>query len=142
MIIVDANVLLYAFNADAPEHGASAKWLQQVLAGTETIGLPLVTVWAFLRISTNSRLWPDPLPASDAFRIVNELLSLPGVILLQPGARHLEILEGLVKKCRATGPLLTDAVLAALALEHGAALASTDRDFSRFDGLRRINPIA
>jgi toxin-antitoxin system PIN domain toxin len=139
--IIDANILLYAYNADTPEHAASAAWLQRAVAGRDPLGIPLPVVWAFLRISTNARLWPDPLPAREAFRIIKELLALPGVVLLQAGARHLEILEQLVTKCKATGPLMTDAALAALALENGAALASTDRDFSRFDGLRRINPL-
>ena len=140
MTIVDANILLYAYNADAPEHGQSADWLERVLASTETVGLPVVVIWAFLRISTSARLWPDPLPAAAAFRIIKELLALPGVIVLHPGPRHLEILEELVTKYKAAGHLVTDAALAALALENGAALASTDRDFSRFEGLRWINP--
>ncbi|MDR3700842.1 MAG: PIN domain-containing protein [Candidatus Sulfopaludibacter sp.] len=141
MIIVDANILLYAYNADAPEHAASAAWLERALMGSETIGLPLPVIWAFLRIATNARLWPEPLPSREAFRIVKELLALPGVILVQAGARHLEILEELVTKCKATGPLMTDASLAALAEENGATLASTDRDFSRFDGLRWVDPM-
>ncbi len=142
MIVLDANILLYAYNADAPEHAASAAWLERAVAGRDPVGLPLMVVWAFLRISTNPRLWPDPLPAREAFRIVKELLALPGVVLLQAGTRHLEILEQLVTRCKAAGPLLTDAALAALALENGATLASTDRDFGRFDGLRWINPLA
>jgi toxin-antitoxin system PIN domain toxin len=141
VIIVDANILLYAYNADAPEHAVSAAWLERVLAGGEAIGFPWLVIWAFLRISTNARLWPNPKPAAEAFRVVNELRGLRGAIFLQAGARHLEILEELVRKGKATGPLMTDAVLASLAIENGAALASTDRGFSRFAGLKWINPL-
>jgi hypothetical protein len=140
--LVDANILLYAYNADAPEHAPSAAWLERALAGPETIALPLLVVWAFLRLSTNPRVWPSPKTAAEAFGIMKELLALPGVVLLQPGSRHIEILEALVTTYKATGPLMTDAVLAAMALESGATLASTDRDFSRFENLRWINPLA
>lgn len=142
MTLVDANILLYAYNADAPEHAQSAAWLEQILAGPDTVGLPLPVLWAFLRISTNPRIWPNPKPAAEAFKIVGELLALPGVILLQAGPRHLELLESLIAKYKAAGPLVSDAVLAAMALENGAALASTDRHFSRFENLRWINPLA
>jgi toxin-antitoxin system PIN domain toxin len=107
-----------------------------------TIALPLLAVWAFLRLSTNPRVWPNPKTAAEAFGIVMELLAVPGVVLLQPGARHIEILEALVTRYKATGPLMTDAVLAAMALECGGRLASTDRDFSRFENLRWFNPLA
>jgi len=140
--LLDANILLYAYNADAPEHTASAAWLERALASSELIALPLLVVWAFLRLSTNPRVWPNPKTAAEAFGIMKELLALPGVELLQPGARHIEILEALVAKYKATGPLMTDAVLAAMAMESGATLASTDRDFSRFEDLRWINPLA
>ncbi len=140
MILVDANILLYAYNADAPEHAASAAWLERTLAEGETLGLAWPVIWAFLRISTNARLWPHPLPAAEACAIVKELVAQPGVLLLQPGARHLEILQELITRYKAMGPLVSDAALAAVALENGAALASTDRDFSRFDRLRWTHP--
>ncbi len=141
MILLDANILLYAYNADAPEHKAAARWLAKLIAGNETIALPWVTLWAFIRIGTNPRIWPSPLPAQEAFAIIGELLKQPGIVVLQPGPRHGEILQKLVSECRATGPLVTDAVLAALALEHGASLASTDQDFRRFPDLRWVNPL-
>ena len=141
MIVVDANILLYAYNADAPEHATSAAWLERTLAGGGTVGLPWLVIWAFLRISTNARLWRNPLPPADAFRIVKELAAQPGVVLLSPGPRHMEILEEWVTRYKATGPLMSDAALAAIAWENGAALASTDHDFSRFDRLRWINPV-
>jgi toxin-antitoxin system PIN domain toxin len=139
--LVDVNILLYAHNVDAPQHAASAAWIQRMLAGQDSIGLTLPVVWAFVRVSTNPRFWPSPMTAAKAFGVVKELLALPGVQLIQPGARHIEILEALVTKYKATGPLVSDAVLAALAIENGAALASADLDFSRFENLRWINPL-
>lgn len=142
MIILDANVLLYAYNADAPQQRAAAEWLTEVVNGGEAIGLPWITVWAFLRISTNSRLWSNPLPAEQAFAIVGELLAQPGTVLVLPGPRHLELLRQLVSEFGATGALLSDAVLGALALENGATVASTDQDFRRFPAVKWVNPVA
>lgn len=141
MTIIDANVLLYAYNADAPQQRAAAQWLKELFQSGETVALPWMTVWAFLRICTNSRIWANPWPAKDAFAIIDEWLAQPGVVILQPGPRHLKLLEALTIEHGVSGPLVTDAVLAALALEHGATLASTDQDFSRFRGLRWIDPL-
>lgn len=141
MIVVDANILIYAYHADAPLHKAAARWLEDVLDGAEIIGLPWITLWAFLRISTNPRLWPNPKSAEDAFQVMQDLLAQPRVVIVGPEARHPELLQRLVVEHRASGPLLTDAVLAALALEHGATLASADQDFSRFTDLRWVNPL-
>jgi toxin-antitoxin system PIN domain toxin len=138
--VLDANVLLYAYNADAPQHAAAAAWLNELFSGQEMIGLPWATIWAFLRISTNARLWPNPKPAKEAFEIVREWLDRPGIVILEPGPRHVQILERLVMGHRVSGPMVSDAVMAAIALEYGAILASTDRDFSRFTDLRWINP--
>lgn len=142
MTIVDANVLLYAYNSDAPQQAAAAGWLANLLDSGESVALPWVTIWAFLRVATNSRIWASPMPARDAFTIVRDWLAQPGVVALQPGPLHGKILEKLVNDYAATGPLITDAVLAALALEHGAVLASTDQDFRRFPDLRWLNPLA
>lgn len=141
MTVIDANVLLYAYNADAPQQGAIARWLAQLFESNEVVALPWVTVWAFVRISTNPRIWENARSAEEAFGIVSDWLAQPAVVLLQPGPRHRELLESLVLKHHATGPLVTDAVLAALAIGNGALLASTDQDFSRFRGLRWINPL-
>ena len=141
MTIIDANQLLYAYNADAPQQKASALWLQELLESGEIIGLPWVTMWAFIRISTNSRIWANPKSARDAFVITGEWLRQPGVVPLHPGPRHAEILEKLISDHGATGPLVTDAVLAALAMENGALLVSTDQDFRRFPTLRWLNPL-
>lgn len=142
MTIIDANLLLYAYNADAPQQRPVAQWLAKLFRSGETVALPWVTVWAFIRISTNSRVWDNPRAAHEAFRIAGEWLAQPGVVALQPGPLHAEILEKLVSEHGATGALVTDAVLAALAIEHGALLASTDQEFRRFPDLRWINPLS
>jgi toxin-antitoxin system PIN domain toxin len=140
--LIDANLLLYAYNADAPQQSAAARWLTDLFESTETVALPWISIWAFIRLSTNSRIWNNPLPPQHAFAIVSEWLALADVVLVQPGPRHSEILQRLVTEHNATGPLVTDAVLAALALENGALLASTDQDFARFRGLRWVNPLS
>jgi hypothetical protein len=141
MTIVDANIFLYAYNADAPQQRAASRWLSELLGSGETIGLPWLTLWAFIRISTNSRIWANPRPVREAFAIVREWLVQPGVIPLNPGPLHAEILEKLVGNYGAAGSLVTDAVMAALAMEYGAALASTDQHFRRFPDLRWLNPL-
>ena len=142
MILLDANLLLYAYDADAPQHPAATAWLEKTIRGSETIGLPWVAIWAFLRVTTNARLWPKPKTLDEAFDAVRDLVRQPGVVIVNPGTRHGEILEKLVREHRATGSMVSDAVLAALALENGATLASSDQDFSRFRDLRWINPLA
>lgn len=142
MTILDANILIYAYNEDAPEQRQISTWLAELFVGQEQIGLAWLTLWAFIRISTHPRLTATPLPAAQAFRIVRTLLEEPGVTVIEPGPRYAEIFEHLVVNYRISGPIMTDAALAALAIEHGATLASTDRDFSRFPNLRWINPLA
>jgi hypothetical protein len=141
MTILDANVLLYAYNADAPQQPVAARWLRELLESGEPIALPWVTVWAFIRVATNSRIWSNPLSAKQVFAILEEWIAQPGVVVLQPGPRHPEILKRLILEYGVTGPLVTDAILAALALENGAFLASTDQDFRRFPELRWTNPL-
>ena len=142
MTIVDANLLLYAYNADAPQQPVAARRLKEIFESGETIALPWMSLWAFVRISTNSRIWNNPRSAKDAFALIREWLAQPGVVVLQPGPRHAEILESLVVDHGATDALLTDAALAALAIENGAALASTDQDFRRFPEPRWLEPLA
>ena len=142
MTVIDANLLLYAYNESAPEQAAAAEWLTKLVESDETIALPWVSIWAFLRISTNARVFPNARSVKEALAIVREWLSQPGVVLLQPGPRHFEILERLALRYAVNGPLLTDAVLAALAIENGAVLASADQDFRRFPEVRWVNPLA
>lgn len=140
MILLDANVLIFSHHERAPEFRRMNDWLKAELQQGQKIGLSWITVWAFLRIVTNQRL-PNPLPAELAFQRIRRLLEHPQFSRLEPGDRHLEIMEALVEQGQATGAMISDAVLAAIAIEHGAILASTDRDFSRFPGLRWIDPL-
>jgi uncharacterized protein len=140
--LVDANLLLYAYNPRAEQHERSRAWLEAALSGPDLVRFAWATLWAFLRISTNPRAFEHPLSASEAIAVIAALLDQPNVGILEPGERHGEILRGLVLDGQATGPLVMDAALAAIAVEHGATLCTTDRDFSRFPGLAWTNPLA
>lgn len=142
MILLDVNILLYAFDENSSHHRGIRPWLQELLSGPEELGIPWLTLWAFVRIATNSRISEIPLEPRAAIRTLQDLLAWPRVRIVEPGPHHMRIFEELVVECQASGPRVTDAALAALAIEHGATLASTDRDFSRFPDLRWINPLA
>lgn len=142
MILVDANLLLYAYDASSEHHARAREWLEETLSAPDPVGFPWVTLLAFLRITTNPRALRNPLTLADATAIVSSWLAQPCASLVHPGERHWEILSGLLASAQARGPLLMDAHLAALAIELGAALATNDRDFARFDGLRVVNPVA
>ena len=141
MILVDANLLLHAYNPRSVEHDPARVWLESVLSGPGLVRFGWLTLWAFLRISTNPRVFERPLHMAEARDIVASWLGQPNVGILDPAERHWEILGGLLTAGQVTGPLVTDAVLAALAIEHGATLQTTDRDFARFDGLKWSNPL-
>jgi toxin-antitoxin system PIN domain toxin len=141
MILVDANLLLYAYDSTAPEHRKARRWLEDVLAEPEPVLLPWQSIHAFLRIATNPRAWRTPLTIEEARAIVDEWLSLPNVLTPSAGERHWEILREFLSDSQCHGPLVTDAVLAALAVEHGATLCTNDRDFTRFPKLRFVNPL-
>jgi len=141
MTLVDANVLLHAYNASSSHHSAARQWLERAFAGPEPVCLAWATILAFLRIGTNPRAFPEPYSLEEATALVSEWLSVPSLRVLDPGERHWEILRSLLPAAQARGPLVMDAHLAALAIEHGAILCSTDRDFTRFPGLRWRNPI-
>lgn len=142
MKIVDANILLYAYNSDAQHHHAARRWIVDSFNDSEPVGLPWISLLAFLRISTNPRAYPNPLAIERAQAIVEEWLQHPIVFIPQPEHRHWKILSDLLIHDQVRGPLVTDAHLAALAIEHGATLFSTDRDFARFSSLKFVNPLA
>jgi toxin-antitoxin system PIN domain toxin len=142
VILVDANLLLYAHHPRAEHHATSRAWLEATLSGPELVRFTWLTLWAFLRIATNPRVFERPLSTPEADAVVSSLLAQPTAGILEPGERHWEILRGLMRDGQTTGPLVMDAVVAAIALEHGATLCTTDRDFSRFAGLRWTNPLA
>lgn len=141
MILVDANILLYAYDVRSPHHEAAREFWERRLSETPPVGLAWITVAAFLRIGTNTRAFARPLALAEATRAVSSWLARPMVGLVGPGPGHWAILADLLARSRATGPLVADAHLAALAMEHGARLCSTDRDFARFPGLDWQDPL-
>jgi toxin-antitoxin system PIN domain toxin len=141
MILVDANILVYAYNPSAERHAAAKRWLEAAVAGPVPVRLAWVTVLAFVRIMTHSQVFRRPLSLREAVAIVDEWLGHPTVSVLDAGERHWPILRGLLLDGQAAGPLSTDAYLAALAIEHGATLHTTDRDFARFPGLKVVDPL-
>jgi toxin-antitoxin system PIN domain toxin len=142
VILVDANLLLYAYHPRAAQHGESRAWLEATLSGAELVRFAWLTLWAFVRIGTSPRAFDRPLSLSEAERAVSSWLAQPNAGILEPGERHWTLLGALAREGQATGPLFTDAVLAAIAVEHGATLHTTDRDFARFPGLKWRNPLA
>lgn len=141
LLLVDANLLLYAYDASSAYHQRARAWLKEAMSQPQPFGLAWQTVLAFLRISTNARILEQPLLVGEAVAIVSEWLAQPTTTMLEPGGRHWNILSSLLTTAQAFGPLVMDAHLAALAIEHGALLCTTDRDFSRFQGLRTLNPL-
>ena len=141
MIVVDANLLLYAYDSASPRHTSSRRWLEKVLSGEEVVGLPWLTIGAFLRIVTNPRLPGLRFEAAEAAAVVDSWLDQPNVLVLAPADGHWEILRRLTIEGQARGPLVTDAQLAAVTIEFGGVLHTTDRDFARFPGLRWTNPL-
>lgn len=140
-MIVDANVLLYARNAVDPRHELARGWLEAALNGDTRVGLPWQTLTAFLRIATNPRAFPDPLAPDVAWHQVEEWLDAPRAWMPQPTRQYRQVLGRLIAAHRVRGPLVTDAQLAALAIDHGVALVSTDADFARFAEVRWVDPL-
>lgn len=135
MNVVDANVLLYAVNRQSAHHDAARSWLTAALSGGEVVGLPWVSLLAFIRVSTSRRIFQSPLTPADAMSVVESWTAQPAVVPVEPTSRHLPILRGLLEQAGTAGNLTTDAHVAALAIEHGAQIVSFDRDFERF-GIR------
>jgi uncharacterized protein len=142
VILVDANVLLYAYQPRSESHQRCRAWIEEAFSGEEPVCLAWVTVLAFVRISTNPRIFEQPLLLAEAAAAVSSWLERPSVSVLEAGERCWEIFRQLLVKAQASGPLVMDAFLAALALENGATLVTTDRDFSRFPNLKVRNPVA
>ena len=140
MIIVDANVLLYAYNPASQHHAACRGWLESALNGSEQIGFPWQTILAFVRIATNPRVFTRPLGAVEAASIVDDWFACPQAVCVEPADGYWEMLKVQLADAQVAGPLVTDAALATLARQHGARLCTTDRDFSRFAGLKTIDP--
>jgi toxin-antitoxin system PIN domain toxin len=141
MILLDANLLIYAVNGDAPLNRKARPWLESALSGPEAVGFPWSVLLAFLRLTTRPGLFRRPLPADTAFDLVDCWLDRAPATIVHPGPRHLAILRELIEPLGTGGNLASDAHLAALAIEHGAELCSSDTDFARFRGLKWRNPL-
>lgn len=142
MKIVDANLLLYAVNEDAPLHRKAKAWFEKLLSGTETVGFEWTVLLAFLRLSTRTALFPTPLGMDEAIALIRSWLSQPCAVIVHSNERHLNLLEELLGPLGTAGNLTSDAHLAAVAQEHGAELCSCDTDFARFPGIRWTHPLA
>lgn len=141
MILVDVNLLLYATMDSHPRHERARGWLEEKLNGVTGVGLPWSSLLGFVRIASNSRVFRRPMSVETAWGYVEEWLALPPVFVPEPAERHAEILRKLLPEA-GRAELVPDARLAALAIEYGLTLQTTDRDFSRFTGLKWEDPLA
>ena len=140
-MLIDANLLLYAVHERAERHATAADWLAEQLNGPRRVGLPWQSLGAFLRIATHPRAFERPLPASVAWARVTDWLSAPVAWIPEPGPEHARILGQIIAAHDVRGNFIPDAFLAALAVEHGLTVYSTDTDFARFDEVRWENPL-
>jgi uncharacterized protein len=141
VIVLDANILLYAYDSSSARHSQSRAWVEHVFSEEALVGIPWQTVSAFLRIVTDASLPGPRFTTEEAARVVDRWLEQPNVRFLAPGEEHWSLLRPMLIAGQARGPMVTDAGLAALTVEHGGVLYSTDRDFARFPGLRWSNPL-
>lgn len=141
-MLLDANLLLYAVHKRSGQHEAAAAWLTEQLNGSRRVGFPWQSLAAFLRIATHSRAFQRPLAPAVAWERVTDWLAAPVAWIPEPGPEHARVLGDLVVRHEVRGNLVPDAQLAALALEHGLTVYSTDTDFARFREIRWQNPLA
>ena len=142
MIVLDANILLYAYDTEAAQHRSARAYVQRVFSAPDLIGIPIHSVAAFLRIMTHTGLRIGRFSLEEAIEIVDEWFVLPQVRMLVPGDRHWSMLRNTILEGHAAGRLVTDAEIAAITIEYGGELQTNDRDFARFPGLRWKNPLA
>lgn len=141
MILPDVNLLVYAYNLDAPLHLQAKRWWEACVGGSQPVAIPWVVALGFLRVMTSRVALQQPMEMDVALGHLRRWLESPTVLILQPGPRHLAILASFADTGILHGSLLTDAHIAALAIEHQAVVHSNDSDFSRFPGLRWSNPL-
>jgi toxin-antitoxin system PIN domain toxin len=142
VILTDVNVLVYAYRTDAPQHQAYRDWLEQAVNGDEAYGLSDLVLSGFVRVVTHPRVFAPPSPIEDALQFANVLRDRPDCVRIAPGPRHWSIFVRLCRDAGVRGNLVPDAYLAALAIESGSEWITTDRDYSRFPGLRWRHPLA
>ncbi len=140
-MIVDVNVLLAYVDPDAPFHAAASRWLDAELDGPSRVGFAWHSLVGFVRITTNPRVYPEPLGADEAMTYVDAWLAAPGAWVPQPGPRHAQVLRDLLAESGGRAGLVPDAHLAALAVEHGVPVCSFDADFARFPSVGWFRPV-
>lgn len=141
MLLVDVNVLLYARRRDSERHDTYRGWLEERLAGPEPLGISELVLSAFLRIVTNHRVYREPTAPEAALEFCGVVLGAPAALALRPGPRHWSLFTSLCRETRARGNVVSDAYLAALAIENGATWITVDRGFARFPHLRWAHPL-
>jgi toxin-antitoxin system PIN domain toxin len=141
MIVLDANILLYAYDAESAQHRSARAYLEKIFSAADPIGIPIQSISAFLRIMTQRSLRGSCFSLPEAVEIAEEWLSLPQVRLLVPEERHWPMFRRMLLEGHASGRLVTDAQIAAITMEYGGELQTNDRDFARFPGLRWRNPL-
>lgn len=141
MMLLDVNVLVYAHRHDTPKHPEYRQWLEGLLAAPSTFAVSDSVLGGCLRVITHPRVFDPPTPLDQALAFVRQIRSRPNAVVVAPGARHWDIFCELCRDSEATGNLVPDAFLAALAIESGSELITTDRDFARFPGLRWRHPL-
>jgi uncharacterized protein len=142
VLLPDVNVLIYAHRADStPEHPAFASWLTRLATGQEPFALSVLALGGVVRIVTNPRIFTRPSTLEEVFDFMRELMTRPQARIVAPGPKHLQIFESLCRRSRATGKLVADAQHAAVAIEHGCTLVTTDADFDRFPDVRWQHPL-
>ena len=141
MIVPDVNLLLYGYDRDSPFHTKAAAWWTACLSGTESVGLPHVVLFGFLRVGTSPRAFRQPMTPAEAAGHIRAWLAQPVVQILDAGAHHVEQVLELLQRVGMAGNLVTDAQIAAVAVEHNAVVHTSDADFIRFTGVRWFNPI-
>lgn len=141
MILVDANLLIYAGSKSSPQYDPARQWLDAQLNQSTRVGLPWPSVLAFLRVVTNPRIYERPASMNEAWRLAESWLDCPNVWVPAPTQNHRVVLAGLLRLPSIRSNLVPDVHLAALAIEHGLTLCSADADFARFPGLRWTNPL-
>jgi hypothetical protein len=141
MILPDINLLVYAYDASSPHHERARVWWEEKLNGSLMIGLSWVALLGFIRLLTNGRIFHNPYPVAEVLDIVASWLEQPNVRIIHTTDHHFEGFAGLIRQAGTAGNLTTDAHLAALAIERGLVLHTTDADFARFPGLKWKNPL-
>jgi len=141
MLLVDVNVLVYAYRSEAPNHPAYQQWLEDIVNSDQSYGMSDIVLSGFLRVATHPRVFHPPTPIEAALAFVGALYRQPNCVPITPGPRHWDIFTHLCQTAGAAGNLVPDAYLAALAIESGSEWITTDRDYSRFPGLKWRHPL-